>query len=102
MKHLIIRSTLAASLALCCLFGVLTVSFAGEWEAKAPLLRKRWGLGTETVNGKIYAIGGWNGGAGVQEIENEVYQPPGWPFPAKFSVDPRNKLATTWGTIKAH
>ena len=42
----------------CGFFGVPDVSVAGKWEPKAPLLRKRWGLGTETVNGKIYAIGG--------------------------------------------
>ena len=42
----------------CGLFGVPPTSFAGKWEEKAPLLRKRWGLGTETVSGKIYAIGG--------------------------------------------
>ena len=42
----------------CGLFGVPPTSFAGKWEPKALLLRQRWGLGTETVNGKIYAIGG--------------------------------------------
>ena len=57
MKRLIIHSALAG-LVLCGFFGVPVVSFAGEWEPKAPLLRKRWGLGAETVNGKIYAIGG--------------------------------------------
>ena len=57
MKRLIIHSTLAG-LVLCGFFGVPGASFAGEWKPKAPLLRKRWGLGTETVNGKIYAIGG--------------------------------------------
>ena len=40
------------------LLGFSPTSFAGKWEEKAPLLRQRWGLGTETVNGKIYAIGG--------------------------------------------
>ena len=61
----------------------------------------RGSFGIAVANGKIYTIGGWNGGAGAQEIENEVYQPPGWPFPAKFSVDPREKLATKWGALKA-
>ena len=57
MKRLIIHSTLAG-LILCGFFGVLAESVAGKWEPKALLLRQRWGLGTETVNGKIYAIGG--------------------------------------------
>ena len=42
----------------CGFFSVPAVSVAGKWEPKALLLRQRWGLGTETVNGKIYAIGG--------------------------------------------
>ena len=42
----------------CGLFDFPSISFAGKWEPKAPLLRQRWGLGVETVNGKIYAIGG--------------------------------------------
>ena len=62
----------------------------------------RGSFGTAVADGKIYTIGGWNGGAGAGEIENEAYQPPGWPFPAKFSVDPRGKLATIWGALKAH
>ena len=57
MKRLIIHSTLAG-LILCGFFGVLAESVAGNGEPKALLLRQRWGLGTETVNGKIYAIGG--------------------------------------------
>ena len=42
----------------CGLFGFPPTSVAGKWEPKALLLRQRWGLGAETVNGKIYAIGG--------------------------------------------
>ena len=57
MRRLIIHSTLAG-LILCGFFGVLAESVAGKWEPKALLLRQRWGLGAETVNGKIYAIGG--------------------------------------------
>ena len=57
MKRLIIHSTLAG-LILCGFFGVPAESVAGKWEPKALLLRQRWGLGAETVNGKIYAIGG--------------------------------------------
>ena len=58
MKHLRIHSMLAGLVLCGGLFGVSTASFAGKWEAKALLLRQRWGLGAETVNGKIYAIGG--------------------------------------------
>ena len=57
MKYRIIHYILIG-LILCGLLGFSPTSFAGKWEAKAPLLRQRWGLGTETVNGKIYAIGG--------------------------------------------
>jgi N-acetylneuraminic acid mutarotase len=57
VRRLIIHSTLAG-LILCGFFGVLAESVAGKWEPKALLLRQRWGLGAETVNGKIYAIGG--------------------------------------------
>ena len=62
----------------------------------------RGSFGIAVANGKIYAIGGWNGGAGGNERENEAYQPPGWPFPEKFSVEPQDKLATIWGELKAH
>ena len=57
MKHRIIYYILAG-LIVYGMSGFSTMSFAGKWEAKAPLLRQRWGLGAETVNGKIYAIGG--------------------------------------------
>ena len=62
----------------------------------------RGSFGIAVADGKIYAIGGWNGGAGGNERENEAYQPPGWPFPEKFSVDPQGKLATIWGALKTH
>ena len=62
----------------------------------------RGSFGIAVADGKIYTIGGWNGGAGSNERENEAYQPPGWPFPKKFSVDPRGKLAIKWGALKAH
>ena len=46
------------------LFGFSTISFAGAWEERADMPKigalsgGLWGLGTETVNGKIYTIGG--------------------------------------------
>ena len=42
----------------CGLFGCSPNQCRRKVEEKATLLRKRWGLGTETVSGKIYAIGG--------------------------------------------
>ena len=54
-------------------------------------------LATAVVDGKIYAIGGHHNGP---RREVEVYTADGWPFPDNFAVDPREKLATTWGTIK--
>ena len=71
-----------------------------KWRRMDAMPTARGSFGTAVVNGKIYTMGGWNGGAGAQEIENEVYQPPGWPFPKNFSVDPREKLATIWGALK--
>ena len=56
--------------------------------------------GDSVVGGKVYVIGGWPGGAGGGRNHTEVFTPPGWPFPATFSVSPQDKLATTWGEIK--
>ena len=71
-----------------------------KWSRMESMPTARGSFGTAVADGKIYIMGGWNGGAGAQEIENEAYQPPGWPFPDKFSVDPREKLATVWGALK--
>ena len=72
-----------------------------KWSRMPAMPTARGSFGIAVAKGKIYTIGGWNGGAGSNERENEVYQPPGWPFPEKFSVDPREKLATKWGALKA-
>ena len=60
----------------------------------------RSAIDLSVVDGKIYAIGGWAGGAGGNREKTQVYTPPGWPFPDKFSVDPREKMATVWGALK--
>ena len=57
----------------------------------------RASLATTVLDGKIYAVGGHVGVAGI----TEVYTPDGWPFPKAFSVSPQDKLATKWGAIKA-
>ena len=57
MKHRITHYILIG-LMVSGLLGFSPASFAGKWDVKVPLPRQRWGLGTETVNGKIYAIGG--------------------------------------------
>jgi len=56
-------------------------------------------LSASVLDGRIYAIGGWQGQNGPQRA-NEVYTPDGWPFPKGFSVSPQGKLATMWGEIK--
>lgn len=43
------------------------------WETKAPMPTARWLLQANVVNGKIYLIGGQNGG--LSTIVNEVYDP---------------------------
>ncbi len=43
------------------------------WETKAPMPTPRWLLQANVVNGKIYLIGGQNGGSSIKV--NEVYDP---------------------------
>ena len=69
-------------------------SYASHAQGKVQL----WNCGI--ADGKIYIVAGWAGGAG-DENGTHVYQPPGWPFPAKFSVEPQNKLANgIWGATQ--
>jgi len=70
------------------------------FEIKEDMPTAKSYLGASVVDGRIYAIGGWPGGAGGDRDKNEVYTPDGWPFPARFSVSPHGKLATTWVEIK--
>jgi hypothetical protein len=56
----------------------------------------RASLASTVLDGKIYAIAGHVGVAGI----TQVYTPDGWPFPKVFAVSPQGKLATVWGEIK--
>ena len=72
-----------------------------DWKRVERMPKAKSSFGSAVANGKIYIVAGWAGGAG-DENGVHVYQPPGWPFPAKFSVEPQNKLATIWGELKRH
>ena len=72
-----------------------------KWKRGEAIPKAKSSFGTAVVEGKIYVIAGWAGGAG-DEIGVHVYQPPDWPFPKNFSVEPQNKLATVWGELKRH
>ena len=72
-----------------------------KWSRVAAMPKAKSSFGTAVEEGKIYIVAGWSGGAG-DENGTHVYQPPGWPFPDKFSVEPQGKLATIWGEIKAY
>ena len=72
-----------------------------EWNRMGARMPKaKSSYGHAVAKGKIYVAAGWAGGAG-DENGFHVYQPPGWPFPDKFSVEPQNKLATIWGELKS-
>ena len=72
-----------------------------KWKREAAMPKAKSSFGAAAVEGKIYVMAGWAGGAG-DENGMHVYQPPGWPFPDQFSVEPQGKLATKWGEIKSH
>jgi N-acetylneuraminic acid mutarotase len=59
------------------LLGTASISLAqGTWTTKGSLNFARWGLGSATVNGKIYAIGGEEAiGGGAPSNRNEEYDP---------------------------
>ena len=71
-----------------------------RWEIKEDMPTPRSTLGVSVVDGKVYAIGGWEGTCCGDRNKVEVYTPDGWPFPKTFSVSPQGKLATIWGAIK--
>lgn len=75
---------------------------ADKWDKlKDDMPTPRSTVGLSVVDGKIYAIGGWPGGAGGGRKTAYEYQPPGWPFPDRwFAVSPQDKLTTKWGKIK--
>ena len=76
-------------------------------EVVTKLPTARMAFDTAVVQGKIYVIGGTQGGeargghdlvgwGGKVLATVEEYTAKGWPF----AVSPQGKLATTWGTIK--
>lgn len=65
-----------------------------KWVKKADMPTARMYLSTSSVNGKIYAIGGWSGDIELATVEE--YTPEGWPFP----VSSQDVLKATWGKIK--
>ena len=71
------------------------------WKRAQAMPKPKSSFGAAILDGKVYVIAGWSGGAG-DENGTDVYQPPGWPFPKTFAVEPQNKLATIWGEIKRH
>ena len=71
-----------------------------EWNRRGRMPKAKSSYGHAVADGKIYVAAGWSGGAG-DENGFHVYQPPGWPFPDKFSVEPQDKLTTIWGEIKS-
>ena len=74
---------------------------ADKWKREEAMPKAKSSFGSAVLEGKVYVIAGWAGGAG-DEIGVAVYQPPGWPFPKNFSVEPQDKLATVWGALKRH
>ena len=66
------------------------------WTELADMQVPRAFLSSSAVNGKIYAIGGWDQGKNIVSTVEE-YTPEGWPF----SVSPHGKLPTTWGEMKS-
>ena len=70
-----------------------------KWSRMQAMPKAKSSFGTAVSEGKIYIVAGWAGGAG-DENGVHVYQPPGWPFPKTFAVNPLGKLATKWGAIK--
>ena len=65
------------------------------WTELADMQVPRKFLSSSVVNGKIYAIGGFDNSGRTLSIVEE-YTPEGWPF----SVSPHGKLPTTWGEMK--
>jgi hypothetical protein len=66
---------------------------AGEWTKKANMPTARKLLSANAVNGKIYAIGGSTAAGAPLSIVEEY-------DPESVAVEPRGKLAATWGEVK--
>jgi hypothetical protein len=59
------HDTLAPRLAALTFAIVRTYTGTKGWQTEAPLGAARGNLGACTVNGRIYAMGGWNGKEGI-------------------------------------
>ena len=71
-----------------------------DWKRVGRMPKAKSSFGSAVAEGRIYVAAGWSGGAG-DENGTAVYQPPGWPFPDKFSVESQDKLTTIWGVLKS-
>jgi RNA polymerase sigma factor (sigma-70 family) len=68
-----------------------------KWMIKGDMPMARCVLSTSTVDGKVYAIGGYTAAEVVTDLVEEF--DPGFPSGGK-SVAPTNKQPTKWGEIK--
>ena len=67
------------------------------WTEEADMEVPRDGLSASVVNGKIYAIGGWNPNMDPRTLSTvEEYTPESWQ-----SIAPQGNLPTKWGEVKA-
>ncbi|MBI1923874.1 hypothetical protein HYR99_06450 [Candidatus Poribacteria bacterium] len=73
----------------------ISLAKEGEWTKKADMPTARNSLSTSVVDGKIYAIGGLLPLGVVEEYDT------GFAGEEGQSVDPKGKLATSWGKIKS-
>jgi len=65
-----------------------------KWTKKADMPGVRNVFGADSVNGKIYAIGGFDGGTWLSRVEE---------YDTGFtgeSINPEGKLPTTWGEVR--
>lgn len=44
-------------------------TYTGQWSSVTPMLMKRCRLGVATLNGKLYACGGYDGSTFLQTVE---------------------------------
>lgn len=66
------------------------------WTEKVNMPTPRISLSTSVVNGKIYAIGGWNGDQFILSTVEEYDTG----FTGK-DIQAKGKLTTLWGALKA-
>jgi N-acetylneuraminic acid mutarotase len=71
------------------------------WAQDTDMLTARTHFSMTTVNGRIYAVGGAPGFPGLARPRTIVTAVEEFDIGVVSSVDPRGKLTTTWGEIKA-